>query len=79
MNKPTIKEIKELEAFERRHQGSFHFLRETPREQRHIPFAESSEDTCNKRPSWGELVVWFIIWGVFIGFLFWMLHWTHEV
>jgi hypothetical protein len=74
MNKPTIKEIKELEAFERRHKNSYRFLRETPRDQREIPFAESDEDARNKRPSIGELVVWFILWGGFLGFLFFMLH-----
>ena len=79
MAKPTLQELKALEAFERRHKNSYRFLREAPREQRDIPFAESSEDVRNKKPSIMELVLWFLIWGGFLGFLFFVLHLEQEL
>ena len=74
MPAPTKEELKNLESFERRHHDSYHFQRETPRNQRDIPFAEETPQS----PSWRELLVWFLLWGGFLGFLFFVLHLTPE-
>ena len=71
MAKPTYQEQIELERFARRHERNLKFLRETPREQRNIPFAE---EISFQNPSVGEVAIWVFIIGCIAAFVVWSIY-----
>ena len=58
MTKPTHQEQIELERFVRSNESNLKFLRETPRGQRNIPFAEEANFD---KPTFGEVLIWLLI------------------
>lgn len=58
MTKPTYQEQIELDRFARKQESNLKFLRESPRDQKYIPFADEEEFW---RPSWGEVALWMVV------------------
>ena len=72
MTKPTYQEQIELDRFARKQEKNLKFLRETPREQRNIPFAEEIVDF--QKPSIGEVAIWIFIIGCIAAFVIWSVY-----